>query len=176
MFVSAGQFYYFAECLFIGALSGLISEILLVSVPLSSKFGAVEKITDFLRFAVACVVYFRLSLYFRFPDVRLYMPFGVIVGNALEYVTVHKLLAKHLKTWYNKFENYLRSKINDRKKNAKARYGRHGSRRRRAVSDDSGSDCSDVRIICKKKTIAISKRKTDSGGKRFGRRKNASFL
>ena len=32
MFVSAGQFYYFAECLFIGALSGLISEILLISV------------------------------------------------------------------------------------------------------------------------------------------------
>lgn len=158
MFVSAGQFYYFAECLFIGALSGLISEILLVSIPLSSKFGAVEKITDFLRFAVACVVYFRLSLYFRFPDVRLYMPFGVIVGNALEYVTVHKLLAKYLKTWYNRFENYLRSKINDRKKNAKARYGRHGSRRRRAVSDDSGSDCSDVRIICKKAKIAKSKK------------------
>lgn len=158
MFVSAGQFYYFAECLFIGALSGLISEILLVSVPLSSKFAAVEKITDFLRFAVAGAVYFRLSLYFRFPDVRLYMPLGVIVGNALEYVTVHKLLAKYLKTWYNKFENYLRSKINDRKKNAKARYGRHGSRRRRAVSDDSGSDCSDVRIICKKAKIAKSKK------------------
>ena len=53
MFVSAGQFYYFAECLFIGALSGLISEILLISVPLSSKFAAVGKITDFLRFVVA---------------------------------------------------------------------------------------------------------------------------
>ena len=88
MFVSAGQFYYFAECLFIGALSGLISEILLVSVPLSSKFAAVGKITDFLRFVVAGAVYFRLSLYFRFPGVRLYMPLGVIAGNALEYVTV----------------------------------------------------------------------------------------
>lgn len=169
MFVSAGQFYYFAECLFIGALSGLISEILLVSVPLSSKFAAVGKITDFLRFVVAGAVYFRLSLYFRFPDVRLYMPLGVIVGNALEYVTVHKLLAKYLKTWYNKFENYLRSKINDRKKNAKARYGRHGSRRRRAVSDDSGLDCSNVCVI-RKKATDNRKRRFDSVGERRRRR------
>ena len=169
MFVSAGQFYYFAECLFIGALSGLISEILLVSVPLSSKFAAVGKITDFLRFVVAGAVYFRLSLYFRFPDVRLYMPLGVIAGNALEYVTVHKLLAKRLKTWYNRFENYLRSKINDRKKNAKARYGRHGSRRRRAVSDDSGLDCSDVCVI-RKKATDNRKRRSDSVGERRRRR------
>ena len=57
MFVSAGQFYYFAECLFIGALSGLISEILLISDPLSSKFEAVGKITDLFPVSRRQIVY-----------------------------------------------------------------------------------------------------------------------
>lgn len=163
MFVASGQFYYFAECVFIGAFSGVIGEVMLIFVPVCVKTPFFRHVVDFLRYGLVAIAYYRLSPYYKFPDFAPYMAVGVILGNALEYATLHNLLAKYAEIWYNKVVKYIRSKFYDRKKNAKSRRGRHGRRRRNAFHTDFRADFPDGYAVGKKTRI----RKTKNGIRRI---------
>ncbi len=166
MFVSSGQFYCFAECLFIGAVAGIISEILLILVPAVLRFSVVSQIVWFLRYAIVAVTYYFLSFYYRFPSFRLYMPAGVILGNTLEYATVHKTLAKSVEICYNKIVKYLRSKWNDRKKNEKTRNRGYGTRRGRAFLSDNRTRVAGGCVVLEK---ARGRKKTRGIRRTFGK-------
>lgn len=141
MFVSKDQIYYFAECLFIGVVSGLACEIF-TFVTAAVKAAVVRHITDFLSFAVVAAAYFYASVYFRFPSVRAYMPLGAAAGFLLERVSAHKILAKYTEICYNAIVKRLRRAIYDRKKNAKTRIVGNGGRGDNAVYSSRRADIS----------------------------------
>ncbi|MBQ8726598.1 MAG: spore cortex biosynthesis protein YabQ [Clostridia bacterium] len=144
MFVSQNQIYYFAECLFIGVISGFIYEIYYF-IKLFFKRDFIKQAIDFCFFIVPTALYFKLSEIFLFPDFRAYMFLGVFLGFLLYCISFHKLLAKFSQTVYNKTISFIRRKRRDRKQKEKLNdrgYGNSGNNSFRAsrntrVSSDS---------------------------------------
>lgn len=123
MFVSERQIYYFSECVFVGIICGLIYLPFFVVRSMSRK-RAVGIITDVLFAAPCCFVYSKAVLFFDFPNFRLYMIAGVILGFLLENSSFNKTLAFLAERVYNKIGGKVYLKL----RNSKLRR-KHGVRK-----------------------------------------------
>ncbi len=151
MFVTDGQFYYFAECVLIGIVCGSVyfpicaaDEILKEKRVKAEKF--LKPVFDVSFVIPCCVVFKRLSLVFEFPDFRAYMAVGVAAGFLLENVSFNKTLAILFEKAYNKIgksiARLLWRKRSVRKKIKAARIGGNGDGGSIVVRIDSGSGLS----------------------------------
>ena len=120
MFVSSNQFYFFIESLFMGVLLGVFYEIFhLLKVVLKNKI--VGEIIDFSFFPVICISYLKAGEIFNFPNFRLYIFIGVLLGFVIYLLSFHEMLAKVFRLVYNKTVSFIRRKNRERKQKAKAR-------------------------------------------------------
>ncbi|HBF86172.1 MAG TPA: hypothetical protein DDW54_00675 [Clostridiales bacterium] len=136
MFVTLNQFYYFSECVFIGLACGIFYEFFAI-FSIAFKNGVVRAVADISYLLVLFFFYYGLSLKFRFPSVRLYMPAGVILGFSLYFVTLHKILAKFIEKGYNIGAKTLRRIADVGRKKAKSRKRGDGDKRDSGVSSDN---------------------------------------
>ena len=106
MFESANQIHYLFESLFIGCALGIIYEIISFFELLASKKPLTVAL-DIAFCAFGLFAYYELTAYFAFPNIRAYMPIGVISGyliaRAVSVGTVGKFTANAAE--------YLRRKI-----------------------------------------------------------------
>ena len=110
MFVSSGQFYIFLSCVTFGGLCGFFySLIVFVKKFIKSKwFNSILDLLFFLCIGTLFVVY---SFKFNFPNVRVYMLVGVLLGLILYMESFHLILANLLKKLYNK--KVIKKRIKD---------------------------------------------------------------
>ena len=120
MFVSSNQFYFFIESLFMGVLLGLCYEIFYF-LKMILKRKILDQIIDFLFLPVVCIVYLKMSEILNFPNFRLYIFMGVLLGFLIYRLSFYEMLAKVFSLVYNKTESFIRRKNRDRKQKAKAR-------------------------------------------------------
>lgn len=101
MFVSNGQFYVFLSCVAFGGFCGV-----LIAISHISKKFIINKIIcffiDLILFVIVSISYVVYSNLLNFPDYRLYMTVGVVLGFVIYMETFHILLAKILKWAYNR--------------------------------------------------------------------------
>ena len=126
MFVSANQICFFIESLFIGVVLGSSYELFFI-VKSIFKQVVIRQIIDFLFCIVAIVLYFCFSEIFCFPNFRLYLFCGVLIGFLIYLLSFHKTLAKVIKLVYNKTISFIRRKTRERKQKAKARFSSDGN-------------------------------------------------
>lgn len=140
MFVSEGQFYYFSECFLIGALCGLCClPIMFLQTFIRNK--PVKALTDLAAIVPLFLIYRRLSLFFGFPDFRIYMIAGVICGFMAESASFNKTLAFFGILLYNKIGGELRRKIAALRRKY---VGRRQIKKARRGGNRNGSDS----IVC----------------------------
>ena len=97
MFVSSGQFFYFIACIGIGAIFGL-----LISFYKSFKVNKKIRVSlDVVCSLLCSFCYIFISHSLSFPNLRLYMFFGVFLGMILYFKSINLMLAKILKKLYN---------------------------------------------------------------------------
>ena len=126
MFVSSNQFYYFFQSMFIGVVSALLYEPI-SCFKLVFRGKIVANILDVIFAFIPFFVYIDFSLRFCFPNFRLYMFLGVVLGFYLECKSFHKTLAKVFLVVYNKTISFIRRKNRDGRKETKANIGRYGT-------------------------------------------------
>ena len=128
MFVTLNQFYIFLACVMFGALGGVFF----------SFFGGIKhfiynKVLDIL-FDIFCmailgVAFSVFSFKYAFPNLRVYMLVGVLLGLSMYLKSFHRILAKFTKKVYNitirKFTKGKERK-NDRNKSKKGNSGVNG--------------------------------------------------
>ena len=104
MFVSKGQIYVFIACVAYGIMSSII---FLMTRILKCKFKQtkVVQLFDVLGYVLISLGYIIYSHLFSFPNFRLYMPFGVLVGHYLSIKSFHITLAKTFKKVYNSYKD-----------------------------------------------------------------------
>ena len=109
MFISSGQFYVFIACVALGGIFGI-----LFSISELSKYFIKNTYIKFLPDAVAfCLValgFITISFILKFPNFRIYMAFGVLLGVALYFKSFHIILAKTSKKLYNIIVKKLKRK------------------------------------------------------------------
>lgn len=97
MFVSSGQFFYFIACIGIGAIFGF-----LISFYKSFKVSKKTRVVLDIVCALVCsFCYIFISHKLFFPNLRLYMFFGVFLGIILYFKSINLILAIILKKLYN---------------------------------------------------------------------------
>lgn len=118
MFVTANQFSVFIACLSIGGTCGVFFSVsaLLKNVVKNNKIAWVF---DLVAFIFTSLIYGVSSYKLCFPNYRVYMTVGVLVGIFLYLKSFHILLAKTTKKIYNIMENKIAKVRNDRIKNKK---------------------------------------------------------
>lgn len=100
MFVTANQIYVFLACVSFGGCSGIIFSVSeLFKRFISNKW--LRFLPDFLAFMVVTVLYVFSAYHMRFPNLRLYMILGVMLGVVIYLKSFHILLAKTFKKAYN---------------------------------------------------------------------------
>ena len=120
MFVASKQIFFFIESLFLGVSFGFCYEIFhLFKVLFKSKI--IGEIIDFLFLPVLCLGLLKAGVIFTFPNFRLYIFIGVLVGFAIYMLSFHEMLAKVCNLVYNKTISFIRRKNRDRKQKTKAR-------------------------------------------------------
>lgn len=137
MFVSKNQFFVFIACIAYGALSGGLFSIFSV-VKFFIKVKSVKTIIDVLTFIIAGLGYVFYGYKLEFPDFRLYMAVGVFIGIFAYFKSLHILLAKYAKKFYNRIEikkSKRKKAENDRSKVKKV--NSRGDSRRGATFDNS---------------------------------------
>ena len=126
MFVTENQFYYFAESLYIGALSAFFySFIALIKLPF--KKGFFYQVIDFWALCPCFLCYLILSEKYAFPNFRFYMFVGVVIGFTIYSISFGKTLAKISEIVYNKTNSFIRRKIRDGRKEKKVSCSKHGN-------------------------------------------------
>ncbi len=112
MFVSSGQFYVFIACVAFGGGVGVIFSISsLIKVKISNVI--IRVVPDFIAFLIISVLYVLYAHKLYFPNFRLYMPIGVIVGIIIYFKSFHILLANCVKKLYNLNIKKIRNKRKD---------------------------------------------------------------
>lgn len=103
MNISLEQFNVFFVCVSIGCVFGL-------NMPITNyvkdciKIQYFKILLDVLMFLVYSIAFIFISYLLRFPNVRIYMFFGVFLGCVIGYKTFNLTLAKLLKRLYNKIK------------------------------------------------------------------------
>jgi hypothetical protein len=113
MFVSANQIYVFLACV---AFGGVVGVFFSVSSLLKSliKIKWIKVIVEVLVFILVAVLYLLYSYNMHFPNLRLYMIGGVLVGITAYLKSFHIMLAKFLKKAYNIIKRKKAIDRNDR--------------------------------------------------------------
>ncbi len=116
MFVSSGQFYVFIATVAFGGVCGVLFS---VSALLKYKLRnyIVRIFLDLIAFLITSFLYVAYSKWLAFPNFRIYMAVGVILGLILYFKSFHILLAKSAKVLYNKCDKvFIKIKIRNKRK------------------------------------------------------------
>ena len=100
MFVSFGQFYVFFACVAFGGICGVLFS-LAAAIKHTFKNVVVKILADTLAFILTSIFYIFYSYSLGFPSIRFYMILGVFVGITAYLKSLHVLLAKMVKKFYN---------------------------------------------------------------------------
>jgi len=130
MFVTSGQFFVFMACLAFGGCVGVLFS-LLKAIKFLIKIRFLGVVLDVFFFIISSFIYVGFSYALKFPNFRVYMVVGVILGIFLYFKSFYLLLAKMSKKIYNiiilKFPRKKKAK-NDRRKGEKSNRCKHGRR------------------------------------------------
>lgn len=107
MFVSKNQFFIFLACLSFGGFSGMLLS-LIYGVKYFIKNKVVKIILDIISCSILGALFVIYSYKIYFPNFRIYMFFGVVVGLYLYLKSFHILLANFCKKIYNIIEQKYR--------------------------------------------------------------------
>lgn len=100
MFVTYTQFYVFISCLSFGVIiGGLYSIITIIKNLIKKKF--IKIILDIFYFLLFTILFVLYAHNLNFPNFRLYMIFGALLGNFLYVKSFHIILANFCKRLYN---------------------------------------------------------------------------
>ncbi len=102
MFVTSTQIYVFIASIAFGGFCGVLFSI---SELFKNFFNNVflRIIPDLIAFIITAFLYILYASLLKFPNFRLYMPLGVILGIFIYLKSFHILLAKYVKITYNIF-------------------------------------------------------------------------
>ena len=128
MFVTLNQIYVFIACVSFGGIGGLIFSLFCIIKTLV-KFKIFEVLCDVFCMALLSVAFSVFSYKFSFPNIRVYMIFGVLLGLTLYLKSFHRILAKFAKKFYNiTIQKFTKGKgrKNDRNKGEKVNSGTNG--------------------------------------------------
>ena len=116
---AANQIFIFLVCVLVGVASGVVYELFYILRKLCGDVaGIVFDVLFFLAFAAMSVF---AAVLFSFPDFRVYMYLGNVLGLILYLKSVHRIVAFLLKLCYNKARKGIkRRKIT---KNSKKKEG-----------------------------------------------------
>lgn len=132
MFVSFNQFYVFFACFAFGGACGILFSVS-AAIKYTIKNEFVKILSDTVAFILTAIFYIFYSYSLRFPNLRFYMIIGVFAGITAYLKSLHVLLAKIVKKFYNilkkklkglKFVEYVRFKS---KKVDNSKHGRCGA-------------------------------------------------
>lgn len=114
MYVSGGQFYVFVACVALGGACGILFSISqLIKIKISNIILRI--IPDLIAFLITALIYAIYSHALSFPNFRIYMILGVIVGITLYFKSFHIMLAKYVKKLYNLLSKLIKNLINKEK-------------------------------------------------------------
>ena len=131
MFVTLNQFYVFLACVSFGAIGGIIFSIFAI-IKTFVSFKAFEVLCDVFCMIILSLAFSVFSYKFNFPNIRIYMILGVLIGLTMYLKSFHRILANFAKKFYNiTIQKFTKGKgrKNDRNKGEKANSGvnRRGS-------------------------------------------------
>ncbi len=130
MLVTKNQFFVFIACIAFGGFGGLLlSFVNVLSLLLKKK--VVNFIFSIVALSIVGVLFSYYSYAMFFPNARVYMIIGVLIGIYLYYKSFYIILAKILKKFYNICKQKIinrKGKQNDRNKSKKNDSGNHGWR------------------------------------------------
>lgn len=107
MFVTSGQFYVFVACVCFGGCTSILFSIsALIKNYIANRL--IKIILDVICFLFVGVLYVLYSHALKFPNFRLYMIVGVLLGIFSYLKSFHILLAKMAKKFYNIIDKKLR--------------------------------------------------------------------
>ena len=130
MFVTKNQIFVFIACIVFGGLSGFLLSAINVFCALI-KNRIVKFILSVIAFAIIGVLYSYYSYKMYFPNFRVYMLAGVLLGIYLYYKSFYIILAKFSKKFYNIIKQITtkkKGKGNDRDKSKKNDSGNNRGR------------------------------------------------
>ncbi len=128
MFATLNQFYVFLACVMFGAIGGTIFSFFSTTKMLI-KSRVFEVIIDILCMLILSIAFSIFSYKNNFPNLRVYMLLGALIGLFMYLKSFHIILAKFAKKFYNiivqKFRKGMEKK-NDRNKSKKVDSGFNG--------------------------------------------------
>jgi len=128
MFLSQNQFYVFLACVTFGAFGGILFSLFSI-VKTFAKSKIFDAITDVLCMIILSLAFSVFSYKLNFPNLRIYMLVGAMIGLTTYLKSFHRILAKFAKKFYNiivqKFK-INKGKKNDRNKSEKVDSGING--------------------------------------------------
>ncbi|MBQ3115545.1 MAG: hypothetical protein IJC07_00785 [Clostridia bacterium] len=121
MFVSKNQFFVFIACIAFGGLVGILFGI--VSIFKKRLNVYVGAVLDVLCFVFVSILYVGYSFLLKFPNFRVYMTVGVLLGILIYFKSFNIILAKIAQKIYNIFRKYIKRQKHDRRKEKKINNG-----------------------------------------------------
>ena len=100
MFVTHNQFFLFTACFAFGGISGVLFSIS-SCVKFFIKNLFLKSLPDVLIFLIVAILFVEYSYLMNFSDIRIYMFIGVFAGIFTYFKSLHILLAKFAKKYYN---------------------------------------------------------------------------
>jgi hypothetical protein len=127
MFVTTNQIFVFLACASFG---GVIGCLFSVSIFIKEKIKIkwIKILLDVIAFMVSTILYVVYAYKMHFPNLRLYMILGVMVGIISYLKSFHIILAKLLKKAYNIIKSKKAKSRYDRSKDEKADSCNNGRR------------------------------------------------
>ncbi len=107
MFVTRGQFFVFLACVSFGTVCGVIFNIFRLLVK-PIKYKVFQIISDVISFILTTIGYVYLSYRLYFPNIRLNMLVGVLLGVILYHKSFSIILANIGKKIYNIFKKKIK--------------------------------------------------------------------
>ena len=119
MFVTKNQLFVFIACIAFGGCFGIFFSFtcFLKKVIKNKALSVLIDITTFILMGALFICY---AYFMHFPSSRVYMPVGVCLGSILYFKSLHIILAKCAKKFYNICRKIKEKVINDRFKIKKA--------------------------------------------------------
>ena len=130
MFVTKNQFFVFLACITFGGGAGLFLSAI-NGIGFLFKKRIINFFCSVLALTVIGVLFSQYSYNMYFPNFRIYMIVGVLIGIYLYYKSFYIILAKILKKFYNIIKQKivrLKGKKNDRNKSKKNDSGNNSRR------------------------------------------------
>ncbi len=119
MFLTLNQLYVFICSIGIGVFFGAIFSFISFFLRKNSN-GILKNLIYIIIFVLFSIIYIIVSYKLNFPNFRLYMIFGIMLGGFLYYKSLYIILAKCVKLAYNKCIKINKGiALNDRRKNKK---------------------------------------------------------